>query len=86
MNGNGAQWKQQAGKAEARRHTHTASSWMDRRYLPANFTRMQQHRRKRKTAFNPVARNRDKKILRKQNKTNTEREKETWKMSAAPRN
>jgi hypothetical protein len=43
---------------------------MDGRCLPAYFTRIQQHKRKRGADFNQAARNQNRKTFRKQNKTN----------------
>jgi hypothetical protein len=56
--------------------------WMDRIY----FTRVQQHTRKWGAAFNRKAMNRDRKVFRMRNRTNTERETRTLKVNAAPRN
>jgi hypothetical protein len=61
VNENDAKWKQLADRAEADRHTASARMWMDRRYLPAYFTYMQQHNKEMKwgKAFNRAARDRD---------------------------
>jgi hypothetical protein len=47
VNGNGAEWKKNKldDRAEAE-GAPSSSFWMDKRYLPAYFTHMQQHTRK----------------------------------------
>jgi hypothetical protein len=61
----------------------SASFWMDRRYIPAYFTATY---KKMRDSLQPSRKESGRKMFRKQNKTNAERESETLKTCAAPRN
>jgi hypothetical protein len=85
VNGIDAKWKQL--RTEQRQtDTPSASLWVDRRYLPAQFTCLQKHTRKWGTNFNRAAWNQCSNMFRKQKKNNAERETEILKISAPPRN
>jgi hypothetical protein len=81
MNGNGTKWK---WKQLKQTDNLSVSSRRHRSYLQAYFICKQQHARKCGRAFNLAARNLDRKMLRKQNKTNAEKDTEDLKMRAPP--
>jgi hypothetical protein len=82
MNGNGAKWKQLVDRAEADRQTQC--KFLDRQVLfTGYFTCMQQHTKEMRDSFQSSSKELGQGDVFKQNKTNTERETETLKMSAA---